>query len=319
MRRPERLPLSEEAAAEQKRLSEEYQTLFDSSDEPDEETSERLDAIEARIEELQDTGSTYGPDVLAIAGAIVTVGADGEPEVLRGIVRPEDEPEEDQATASKPRPEFSAALLESLTEAKSAAISATLAGHPGIALAAVVHAMAGSVFRLYGSESSLQLSAKVTQLREASKGAQELDTVHPQWTKRLPSGSDSLWRWCIEQEQGTLLELLAYCAAQNPSARGPSEAGSPQPRAICPCERDGHGAEARHDEVVHADGPELLRARGTRDPSSPRWPRPRARPRSAPGTSFPQEASAWRRLHELTGDCRSTARALAQLPQPIRA
>lgn len=212
-RRPAPLPLSEEAEAEQRRLSAEYESLFDENDEPDEETSERLDAIEARIAELGDTQCAYTPDVLAIAGAFVTIGEDGEPEVLRGIVRPEDEPE-DERSAPKPRPEFSAALVESLTEAKSAAISATLAGQPGIALASVVHALAGKVFRLFGSDSSLQVKVELPRLREASTGAEALDLAHEQWAERLPERADALWQWCLAQDQATLLDLLAYCAAR---------------------------------------------------------------------------------------------------------
>lgn len=219
VRQPEPLPLSEEAEAEHASLAAEYESLYDGSEEFDDATSERLDAIDARMEELSVTERVYGPDVLAIAGAIVTIGRSGEPEVLRGVVRPEDEPEDDrEPAASKPRPEFSAALVQSLTEAKSSGISATLAGQPGLALAAVVHAMAGSVFRVYGSDSSLQLSVKGTQLREQSRGAQELDLAHEQWAERLPEGKDALWHWCLAQDQDTLLGLLAYCAARTVNA-----------------------------------------------------------------------------------------------------
>jgi ParB family chromosome partitioning protein len=219
IRHPERLPLSEEAEAEQARLSAEYESLFNGSDEPDEEASERLDAIEARIEELQDTECAYGPDVLAIAGAIVTIGRNGDLDILRGIVRSEDEPEADaEPRASKARPEHSAALVESLTEAKSSGISATLADKPDIALAAVVHALAGSVFPLCGGGTALQLSLEVTRLRGESTGGAALDTAHEQWSERLPAGSDALWQWCLAQDQTTLLDLLAYCAARSVNA-----------------------------------------------------------------------------------------------------
>jgi ParB family chromosome partitioning protein len=89
---PEPLPLSEEAQAEQKRLSEEYQTLFEANDDPDEQTSERLDAIQARMKELDNTGEEFLPETFAIAGAIVAIGRDGEAEVTRGLARPEDVP-----------------------------------------------------------------------------------------------------------------------------------------------------------------------------------------------------------------------------------
>jgi len=211
-------PLSDEAAQEQKQLSAEYERLFDSSGEPDEETSERLDAIETRMQELEDSAPcVYSPETLRIAGAIVSIDPRGEPAVLRGLVRPDDEPLDEQGEA-KPRPEFSAALVESLTEARTAGIGAMLAGNPDVALAAVVHALAGGVFPLCGGENSLQISARPMRLREASKGSEELERAHDQWSDRLPAGSDALWQWCLSQDQSTLLDLLAYCAARSVNA-----------------------------------------------------------------------------------------------------
>jgi ParB family transcriptional regulator, chromosome partitioning protein len=212
--RPEPLPLSEEAKAEQESLSEEYDRLFATMEEGNEETSERLDEIEARINELQDTGRAYSPETFAIAGAIVTLKSDGAVEILRGVVRPEDMPDEEEAeSASKPRPEFSAALVQSLTEAKSAAISAVLAERPDIALAAVVHHLAASVFNLHGNHSCLQISVKRWYFKEESQGSERLEISHEKWKDRLPEARDSLWAWCLEQERETLLELLAHCAA----------------------------------------------------------------------------------------------------------
>jgi ParB family transcriptional regulator, chromosome partitioning protein len=215
VRRPEPLPLSEEAEAERKRLSDEYTALFDSADEHDEETTERLDDIEERISKLEDTESAYTPDVLAIAGAMVTIGHDGKLEVMRGLVRPEDEPEGEENTGSpaKERPEFSAKLVQSLTAARSAAMGAALSGNPVVALAAVTHAMALSVFKSPADDGRLQVSAKVTKYSDESKGANELTHSYEQWAERLPRESAALFTWCLEQEQCTLLELLAFCAA----------------------------------------------------------------------------------------------------------
>ncbi len=158
--------------------------------------------------------SRISPETYAIAGAIVTIKSDGQLEILRGIVRQEDGLDEDRPeSASSPRPEFSAALVQSLTEAKSAAISATLAKHYDIALAAVVHAMARAVFWRHGDHSSLQLKANVTSFKEESQGAEQLKEAHDNWSERLPEAKDSLFQWCLEQDRGTLLELLAFCAA----------------------------------------------------------------------------------------------------------
>lgn len=213
LRRPEPLPLSEEAAAEQKQLTEEYSRLFDTMEEGNEETSERLDEIEARINELEQTGTAFGPDTLAIAGAIVTLDSDGEVKILRGIVKPEDMADEDEAETAKPRPEFSAALVQSLTEARTAAIGAELAARPDIALACVVHAMARNVFNMYSGYSSLQLKLSVTYFKQESTGTHQLNLAHEKWLERLPEQRNALWEWCLKQDQATLLELLAFCAA----------------------------------------------------------------------------------------------------------
>jgi ParB family chromosome partitioning protein len=226
-RAPSRMPLSDEAQAEEKGLSEEYSTLYESYEEPDEETSERLDAIEARIEELNETAYGYTPDVLAIAGAIVTIRSNGELQVVRGLVRGEDEPEaEEDAPEPKARPEYSAALVASLTEAKSAGLSAALAQQPAIALAAVVHVLASRVFHRHHNDSSLQLSVTVTRLREPSRGTSELDAAHERWAERLPEYDAELWQWCLSQQQDTLLELLAYCAARSLDAVEGKQHGS---------------------------------------------------------------------------------------------
>jgi ParB family chromosome partitioning protein len=217
VRRPEPLPLSPESEAEQKRLADEYDTLFEAMpEEGDEETFARLKQIEARINEMQSTERAYSPDVLAIAGAIVTIGHDGDTKALRGIVKPEDEPEqseEEQEKAPKAKQEFSAALVQSLTEARSAAISSSLAERPDIALAAVVHTLALGIFFAHSKESCLQLTPRVASFREESKGALELERLHEAWTGRLPNDEAALWQWCLGQDQDTLLQLLAFCSA----------------------------------------------------------------------------------------------------------
>lgn len=220
-RHTEALPLSEDAAAEQKRLTDEYHTLFEGMKEDDEETSERLDAIEARIEELEDTERAYTAETMAIAGAIVTIDRSGEVEIVRGLVRPEDAPEESReakGSGPKEKPRFSASLIESLTAAKSAAISASLVERPDIALAAVVHAMACNVFRSCRNESSLQMTARITHLRETCKGMDVLEQARERWGDRVPADPQHLWEWCLGQDKDTLLELLAFCAARSVDA-----------------------------------------------------------------------------------------------------
>lgn len=215
-----RLPLSDEAAAERKALSDEYDSLFDNLSEDDEETSDRLNDIESRIEELEDTECAYTPDVIAIAGAVVTIGHDAEIDVVRGLVKSEDEPEGDEASCEprKERPEFSAPLVESLSEARSSAIGMTLAKNPDFALAAVVHALASDILVMGPAKSCLRLSASVTYYKAESHGTTTLRELHDEWAGRLPGDDDALWEWCLAQDRETLLQLLAYCAGATVNA-----------------------------------------------------------------------------------------------------
>lgn len=215
VRRPEHLPLSEEEEAEHKRLSDEYAELFDCGDEPNEETERHLSEIESRIEELETQETAYTPETLAIAGALVTIAHDGTLEVMRGLVRPEDVPEGEEVRPSsrpKERPELSSPLVASLTAAKSAAIGAALSRNSTVSLAAVVHALVISVFPSYRGDGKLRISGTVSYYKDEPKGADELEAMRETWAERLPGNESDLLDWCLAQEQGTLLDLLAFCA-----------------------------------------------------------------------------------------------------------
>ncbi|MDI1228581.1 MAG: hypothetical protein PSY14_12940 [bacterium] len=159
---------------------------------------------------------------LALAGAVVTIGYNGKTEIERGLVRPEDMPKKAAAgkTASAEGAEdsqassLSAALVESLTAHKSAALSVALQERPDIALAAVVHALASGIFSGH-RDTSLQLKAEKQSLNlvEGSKAFAQLEDAHAAWGRKLPASTEELWQWCLDQKQQTLLELLAFCAA----------------------------------------------------------------------------------------------------------
>jgi ParB family transcriptional regulator, chromosome partitioning protein len=217
-RDPDPLPMSEEAAAEQKRLSTEYQDLFENGNEDDEARSDRLDEIEERIEELEDTESAYTPETLATGGAVVSIDHKGELDITRGLVRPEDEPESEPTVGTesgpKEKPPFSASLVASLTACRSLAISATMLKQPDVALAAVTHALVVAVLHKAATDSScLQISVKLPRLEESCKGKEALDVASEAWKERLPSEPGELWSWCVTQDRDTLLDLLAFCTA----------------------------------------------------------------------------------------------------------
>ena len=86
-----------------------------------------------RLGELEDRDTFYTPEMLAIAGALVTIGYDGEPEIHRGLLRsggaprkqPSGKPSATNGGAS-PSGALPASLTEDLTRRKSATISPAL-------------------------------------------------------------------------------------------------------------------------------------------------------------------------------------------------
>ncbi len=181
---------------------------------------DQIDEIEDQIHEIRYTQKrAYSEDVRAACGVVVSVGQNGEPEFVYGLLRKEDEASlakseptsDDQASATEaPRgetesPAYSAALVESLTQHKTAAIAAELTAQPAIALAALVHALTLSEFaldlHLYRAKSSLHVSLSQSHLEGAmgSPAMTNLEEQHQGWLKNLPTDSDQLWRWCLRK------------------------------------------------------------------------------------------------------------------------
>jgi len=228
-RYPEAEPLPADLQAELDALNSEYEKLSEAEgDDESGEENPRLDEITRRIEEIEDRAKSWQPNTLAVAGAVVTIGHDGEPEIHCGYVKPEDAPKKKQkqktdatgedGTAAEAGEEetLSAALIESLTAHRSAAIAATLQDNPAVALAAVVHGMALQIFyNGHSGDTCLKITASEAALRdvEGSTASEALERGKAQWGDSLPGNPGDLWPWCLQQPQDTLLDLLGCCAA----------------------------------------------------------------------------------------------------------
>ena len=57
-------------------------------DSDSDEENPRFTEICARIDELEDRECVYTPEILAIAGAVISIGHDGKAAIERGLVRP---------------------------------------------------------------------------------------------------------------------------------------------------------------------------------------------------------------------------------------
>lgn len=221
-------PLPAEQQAEYDALTLELDTLTAMGETDDPDTEARIADIESRIEAFDDRPWTYRSEEIAIAGVFITLDRDGEIDIERGYVRPEDASRlralrnpasaasvtnADQSAPSK-QP-FSATLIESLTAHRSAAIAATLACNPAVALAATVHTLAIPVFFGHGTPTSLRISAspqRRTTVQE-TLACTQLDREESIWRDRIPGDIAHFLTWCLAQDTDTLLALLAYCAA----------------------------------------------------------------------------------------------------------
>ena len=227
---PEDVPLSEVDQAELDRLSQEYDELADCDDADEDRRSE----LEQRIDVLNSASETWPAETLALAGAIVALGHNGELRVERGLVRKEDahklsaDADEDSGDRTQPASRqdgLSPRLVEDLTAQHSAAISAELMGRPDIALAAVVHALALDAFYLgHGVDSSLKLSVGSAGLSrsianpESCKGIAVIDQERERLGERIPGNAKDLWDWLLVRSRDELLDLLAFIAATSVDA-----------------------------------------------------------------------------------------------------
>lgn len=227
---PEPSPLPPDLQQEMDALTAEAETLS-AIEEPSEDQQARLDAVNDRLDELDDREEVWSPETLLIAGAIVSVGHDGNPEIRRGFVKPEDMPEEtstgndaengSSVLAERDASALSSALIESLTAHRSAALSAAILDHPEVALALLVERLALPVFYNgpYG-EGVLQITPRAVSFHrvEGSTAFAAMEAAREHWRSRLPAESEALLTWCFMQSIASLQGLLTFCVAQTVNA-----------------------------------------------------------------------------------------------------
>ena len=239
-----RRQLTEEEQARVDALTGEMEALeaeFEAYDEGTDESGEGSAGLEEKAERIQwglDTVSAsleqFSPDDLAIAGAIVTVGHDGELKIERGLVRKEDMKKLSSgqegragdiagtANSKEEKPVHSEKLTRMLTAHRTAAIQAAMASNPEIALAALVHQLVLKVFSNRHVETPLKINMERVYLKteaeniEQGRAATALAEKRQYWQERIEAGKQEgkeLFGWLLEQSRQDLLELLAYCTA----------------------------------------------------------------------------------------------------------
>ena len=224
--------LKEKLATLESRLSE------DEEDEANNPIYDRIEKVRTAIADVERSRKeVYAESIRAQCGVVISVDYDGKPEFRYGLMRKEEEKrlrqsppkgKPDGVPVNEPEAEdvqpYSAPLVDSLTQYKTAALALELAPQPQLALSAVVHALVLDQFRLdlhlYRSQTCLHLATTQPYLPDAqeSPASQALEQDRNDWLSQLPRTAAALWTWCLDQEQDTLLRLLAFCAAKSINA-----------------------------------------------------------------------------------------------------
>jgi ParB family chromosome partitioning protein len=228
---PERLPLKPEQEEELARLSAQYDALPE-DDETDEQAEQR-ESLYAQLEALAEGEAIWTDTQKSIAGVIIRIRHDGDADIDRGLVKPEDraalrhlaqpddteDGESDGGRSARPAG-LSAKLVGDLTAHRTAALQALMVDNPLVALAATVHALACPVF--YGAgitPTCLEITVRQPDLTRSSDSlasspaAQLLEERRSAWQSRLPEDQDGLFAWLLAQDLPTLTDLLALATA----------------------------------------------------------------------------------------------------------
>jgi ParB family chromosome partitioning protein len=230
--------------AEQNRLQEQLDSDdADLSEEEMEAVQEEMDRLGNEMDAIEQSLVTYAPEILAIAGAVLSLDHQGAVVVHRGLLKPEQakalraqargeavssssdgDAGGDEGTRDKRG--ISEKLARRLSAHRTAALQAEVARHPHVALVALVHRLAQSVlFTGYYAESAVRITAQAQRGLvndapdvEDSPAAKGLNEVCDAWVQRLPEDSEPLFAELLAMPQQELLSLLAVCVARTVDA-----------------------------------------------------------------------------------------------------
>ncbi|HCI2720120.1 ParB/RepB/Spo0J family partition protein [Pseudomonas aeruginosa] len=227
------------------KIDAELEEAYDAEDEDKTEALEpRREQVAGELQVVEEALQGYAPDVRAVAGAIVTLDRSGEAVIHRGLLREaeakalrtlerlrqgfgsaEGEAGNDDEGEDAEQPKaasLSDRLAQRLSAHRTAALQIEVAGHPQVALAALVHGMVQSVLQdnHYGHDLPLGVSLKVQDRLEGmapdwpeSPAAVALRELQQVAGEALPQDSAELFAALLAMEQGELVRLLAVCVA----------------------------------------------------------------------------------------------------------
>lgn len=255
------LDLTAEEQATIEALKAEFATLeaeYEGVDELSEKIDQRLGEIETALAAFEARPVQFDHADIAIAGAFVSIDANGSLSVDRGFVRPEDVPsasadgedgsqidtaidpaspsgqraiitiggqavanEEDEDDVIRPLPDR---LLTELTAHRTLALRDALAGNPHVAMTALLHKLVVDTFKHRSAPGCLEASVRhvffPVQADELkdSPSAKSVTERHDAWKSDLPADDDALWEWLAALDDASRMALLAHCVSYGVNA-----------------------------------------------------------------------------------------------------
>lgn len=225
-------------------LKAEYDKLhheYAEAEEADEEIEKKLDQLGAELDAFDDRPHVYEPEQMARAGAFVTLGANGQLQIERGFVRPEDEQpveaddigegerrdaepdagEDNACVVVNGKPANGATmtgadrdeteddgikalpdrLVYDLTAQRTLAMRNALAGNADVAFVAALHAFVLQVFYRFASDTCLELSVKSSSFQHVQ------DLGETSWAKEIAERHEA-WDRDLPDEEADLWDFL---------------------------------------------------------------------------------------------------------------
>ena len=201
-----------------------------------EQKSEQLGALQDTLEEFGATLCAIDEPFQAVNGAVVHVNQIGEVAIVRNIIRPDDykavSKQQKEAAAANPGATGAGAQAETKTHSerltrqlsahRSAALQASIAIRPDVALPVLLMQLVKKTFQSFRfyQQTTVHISIDAPDLiKDAedlpqSRAGKEMAQLREEWAGRIGELEDAqLFAWLQQQPQTVLLELLAFCTA----------------------------------------------------------------------------------------------------------
>ena len=223
---------------------------YDSSEELPSDADDRFAELETLIEAFENRPLRYDPAEMARAGVFVSVNREGELDIERGYVRPEDElPKTEQPTeppvangairrepdravitvggdapaaepeddgALRPLPER---LVTELTAHRTLALRNAVGQEFGAAFLAILHVLALNALYQTSGDTCLEVTVKTSTFTVQAEGLKDTTSAksllerHKFWKARLPARSEDLWDALVVLDAAEREALFAHCAS----------------------------------------------------------------------------------------------------------